>query len=45
LYSRRANERELAFEPKPLSGIAEKSPSPASSSAEKPPTGCVAFGA
>ena len=39
------NERELALAPKPLSGIAQKSPLPASSSAEKPPTGCVEPGA
>jgi hypothetical protein len=38
-------ERELALAPKPLSGIAQKSPLPASSKAEKPPTGCVAPGA
>ena len=39
------NERELALLPNPLSGIAQKSPLPASSSAEKPPTGWVAPGA
>ena len=45
LYRRRMNERELALLPNPLSGIAQKSPLPASSSAEKPPTGWVAPGA
>lgn len=45
-YRRSRNERELAFAPKPLSGIAMKLPMPgASSSALNPPTGWRAPGA
>src|SRR5687767_8127179 len=42
---RRMKLAEFAFEPKPLSGMAQNAPPPAGSSAENPPTGCVASGA
>jgi hypothetical protein len=44
-YTRSRNEREFALLPKPLSGIAQNRPLPASSSAEKPPIGWVEPGA